>query len=129
LETECIHLLDLTTCTTCKGGNTKLRGRYRFHDESNGLILLESGRVFYPGHRVWYPYENDPIPTDVGTVHISGGWSTTHISALITDNKNLCWLEFAPSQRNLLEDDGWINLFYVQPGGPIGLRLRRWRSR
>ncbi len=126
---ECVHMLVPDWCSSCKGGEpTRRRGGYRFHRESEGTILLTSGRPFVPGFRMWYPYSTESAPTDVGTVHITGGWSGSHIRSLVKYNKGLCWIEFAPSQKPTVEDDGWLNYLASQPGGAIGVRLRSNRA-
>lgn len=128
MSEECVHMLVKEWCSACKGGRRSVRRGYRMHDESNGIVLLSCDRVFVPGFKMWYPYSSESTPFGFGTVHITGGWSGMHIRSLVKNNAKLCWLEFAPSQRQTIEDDGWLNYFASQPGGAIGVRLRRTKG-
>lgn len=117
-------------CSSCGGADRHTtRGGYRFHSENEGIVLLESGRDYAPGFAIWYPYGNEPAPVDVGTVHIAGGWSSDQIFYLLKWAPDLCWLEFAPSQRHKIGDDGWLKVLYDQPGGAVGLRLKSCTKR
>lgn len=121
---ECIHLLDPVTCSSCKGAERDRRLGYHFHD-CEGEVLLKSTREFVHGFKVWYPYGPHEVPTGIGTVHIAGGWSCAQVNSLVRYNPQLCWVEFAPSHRFLIDTPEWHKFFSEQPGGTIGIRLRR----
>lgn len=125
---ECEHMpvpVPLGCCSLCKGKRlvkASLRKDYVTHKEE---VILSSGRLRQNlDLAMWYPYMQD-TPRYESTVHVCGGWSSSHIMSLLKGNRFLHTVEFAPAQKSIVLK--YLELFINQPRGAVGVTLKSRR--
>lgn len=106
-------------CSICAKGSSHGKKRSSYANK----VLQQAGRPRVGQYTTWYPYKNSP-PAKAGRVHICGGWGSEHLANLVSSCQKLYVVELAPCQEFMI-DDGWLRYLYNQPGGAIGVELRK----